>query len=297
MRYDGVNPSIDFPCQPNPPTTEEIHRAMRARRWQGTDTSKGALDILFGAGDVEQFNFGPLSLDTLREVQKEALEFMEFGCLSLPYPICVFRCSVQFDNRTVGFHIFAVSRSEDTGRTAIISTVHSAEETLTFRCDHTFKTVLRPAGRGTEVFIPKAELQYWEPAIGKIAAYDDIDNSNGAIITEGALILTGLLMILNTRGVLKERSAPPAKPNKVRAARGVPLIPYTTKVYTTVYNQAVRKGAQGTHASPRPHRRRAHIRHYPKTEKHEAYIKPIEAMLVNWDGKPLVARAEYQVKT
>jgi hypothetical protein len=105
----------------------------------------------------------------------------------------------------------------------------------------------------------------------------------------------GLIMILNTKGVLKERTAPPAKPNKVRAARGVPLIPYTTKVYTTVYNQSVEKGPVGTHASPRPHRRRAHIRHYPKTERHEAYTKPIAAMLVNWNGEPLPARAEYEV--
>ena len=91
-------------------------------------------------------------------------------------------------------------------------------------------------------------------------------------------------------------SAPPAKPNKARAAKGRPLLPYTTRVYTAVYNKAVEAGPVGTHASPRPHIRRAHIRHYPKTEKHEAYVLPIAAMLVNFDGRPLEARKEYVVK-
>jgi hypothetical protein len=38
------------------------------------------------------------------------------------------------------------------------------------------------------------------------------------------------------------------------------------------------------------------VRHYPKTDKHEAYIRPVAAMLVNWDGQPLPDRAEYEVK-
>jgi hypothetical protein len=284
------------------PTTEDIHTAMKRGRWMGSDAVKGALGVLFEMKHVEQFNFGPLSLDTIREAQKEAMEFIEFGCFSLPYPECVFRCSVAFDNRTVGFHMFNVLRDAgklgDNGeRIATICTIHSDTEVLSFRADNTLEVVVHGSrGKGVTIVVPEIELKFWEPHIGPIKTRGFVEDSNGAIITEGALITMGLTMILNTKGVLKERTAPPAKPNKVRAARGVPLLPYTTKVYTSVYNQAVRSGPVGTHASPRPHRRRAHVRHYPKTEKRDAYVLPIAAMLVNWDGQPLPDRAEYTVK-
>lgn len=285
----------DFPTLPNAPTTESIFEAMKNGTWRGTGQVEGALKVLFEAKHIEQFNFGPIKLDTLRELQKEAIEFIEYGCLSLPYPECVFRCSVEFANRTVGFHIFAVERFEDRHEVAVLGTIHSKDFTLTLRCNHLMKVSVRPEGKAVELNIPSAELRYWEPRIGGITRGPYLEG-NGEIISEAALILMGLIMILNTKGVLKERTAPPAKPNKVRAARGTPLIAYTTRVYTAVYNEAVKAGPQGTHASPRPHRRRAHIRHYPKTDKHDAYIKHVDAMLVNWNGEPLEARAEYKVK-
>lgn len=292
----------EFAALPTAPTTQDIHRAMKEKRWFGSAACKGALEVLFEMNHIEQFNFGPLSLDTIREAQAEAMEFIEFGCFTLPYPECVMRCSVAFDNRTVGFHMFNVNREpgklgNDEERLATVTTIMSDKEVLTFRADNTLKLMETPnKGKGVTIVVPKMERAYWEPRIGKVATRGCVEDSNGATITEGAMITMGLIMILNTKGVLKERTAPPAKPNKVRAARGVPLLPYTTKVYTSVYNQAVKSGPVGTHASPRPHRRRAHVRHYPKTEKREAYVLPIAAMLVNWNGEPLPDRAEYEVK-
>lgn len=303
MKFDHDKPSLglggsEFASLTAAPSTEDIHRAMKDGRWVGSEKCKGALGVLFKSRHIEQFNFGPLSLDTIREAQKEAIEFIEFGCLSLPYPECVFRCSVAFDNRSVGFHLFAVEHSKDDKTIATLATIHSDKETLTFRSNNPLLVKDVPdLGKGMEIGIPSAEIKFWEPHIGNIARAGFVEDGNGAILTEGTLILMGLVMILNTKGVLKERTAPPAKPNKVRAARGVPLLPYTTKVYTQVYNQAVKSGPAGTHASPRPHRRRAHVRHYPKTEKHEAYARAVAAMLVNWDGQPLADRAEYEVKS
>lgn len=287
----------DFPTIATPISTEEIYQAMKTGKWRGTEQVKGALQVLFEAKHIEQFNFGPLKLSALRELQKEAIEFIEYGCFALPYPECVFRCSVEFDNRTVGFHVFAVQRSnsKDDSEVAVMGTIHSKDYALTFRCNHLMRVSIRPEGKAIELKIPGEEMRYWEPRIGGIVRGPYLEG-NGEIISEASLIMMGMVMVLNTKGVLKERSAPPEKPNKVRAARGVPLLPYTTRVYTAVYNEAMRKGPKGTHASPRPHRRRAHIRHYPKTDKHEAYIKQVDAMLVNWDGQPLEPRAEYKVK-
>lgn len=298
MTEDVFSRGGEFETISAAPTTEEIHQAMKLGKWRGTEPVKGALQVLFEMQHVEQFNFGPLSLDTIREAQTEAVEFIEYGALTLPYEECVFRCSVQFDNRTVGFHIFSVLKKWDDGRQRIASlgSIHSEQHMLTFRSDNMMRVEeIKGKGRGIVSSIPKMEIAYWEPMIGTIGDGTFL-TGNGEIIGEASLLMMGMVMILNTKGVLKERTAPPAKPNKVRAARGVPLLPYTTRVYTSVYNAAVRAGPAGTHSSPRPHRRRAHIRHYPKTEKHEAYTLPIAAMLVNWDGKPLPDRAEYVVK-
>lgn len=294
--FKTKNSVTEFDSQPTAPTTEGIHAAMRAGRWAGSVTTRGALEVLFKSKHIEQFNFGPLSLDTIHEAQREAMDFIEYGCLELPYPECVFRCSVGFDNRTVGFHVFCV-KAIGSNRTAVIASVASNDEVCSFRSDNTLTVENTKHGRGVPIMIPKAEVAYWEPHIGPLPSDGFLENTNAAPLSEGPLLMMGLTMILNTRGVLKERTAPPAKPNKVRAARGAPLIPYTTKVYTGVYNAAVRNpGEKGSHASPRPHRRRAHIRHYPKTDKHEAYIKPVAAMLINWDGQPLPERAEYEIK-
>lgn len=295
-RCSGL-PTGEFETLSSAPTTEDIFKAMKLGKWRGMESTKGALQTLFEMQHVEQFNFGPLSLDTIREAQIEAVDFIEYGCMAMPFPEVVFRCSVEFDNRTVGFHIFAVHKDLGGGeqRIAALGTIHSLDYTLTFRSDNMFQIEYMNGQRGIGLKVPNGELDYWEPMIGEIDRGVML-KGNGEIITEASLIMMGLVMILNTKGVLKERSAPPVKPNKVRAARGLPLLPYTTRVYTSVYNKAVAKGEPGTHASPRPHRRRAHIRHYPKTEKHEAYIKPVAAMLVNWDGKPLPERSEYLVK-
>ena len=298
MKLDNLASQLkqEFPALAAAPTTEGIFKALKAGKWRGSEPVKGALECLFKLEHVEQFNFGPLSLDTIHEAQAEALDFVEHECISLPYPECVFRCSVQFDNRTVGFHIFSIQRDSSGTEKRIVSlgTIHSPDHVLTFRSDNMMKVLHRGDKQGIAVSIPNNELDHWEPMLGEING--PLLESSVGIVGEASTIMMGLIMILNTKGVLKERTAPAAKPNKVRAARGLPLLPYTTRVYTSVYNRAVEKGAQGTHASPRPHRRRAHIRHIAKTERHEAYMVPIDAMLINWDGKPLQARKEYVVK-
>lgn len=283
----------EFPTLPIPATTDSIVDAIKQGRWRGSKASLDAIRILTKMHSVEQFNFGKLQLNALREVQKEALDFIEYGCFALPFPECVYRCAVEFDNKPVGFHIYAVQSNTDKS-IACLGTIHSLNHVLTFRSDHKCRIEYRGNERAVEIRVPQKEIAFWEPYIGPVEQ-DLMVKGNAEILTEGSLIMMGLTMVLNTKGVLKERVAPPEKPNKVRAKQGRPLLPYVTRVYTSVYNDAIREGTPGTHASPRPHRRRAHVRHIPARNNHPAYVVPIEAMLVNWDGAPLEARKEYKV--
>lgn len=286
---------VEFETLPMAASNDDIHKLMKQGRWRGTPSTKSALELSFSAAHIEQFNFGKLSLQTIRDAQAEALDFIEFGCMALPYDHCIYRCSIEFDNQTVGFHLFNVATPKDGGRIVTINTLHNKNEAFSFRSDNTLKVGHKPfLGRGLEIKIPKDDIAYWEHIIGPINSDVVWNEGNGSIITEGCTICMGLTMILNTKGIRKERSEPSDKPNKARMKKGLPLLPRVTRIYTDVYNRAVAPGT-GTHASPRPHRRRAHVRHYPATDFRAAYVKPIAAMLVNWDGKPLPERNEYEV--
>lgn len=282
-----------------PATLDDIATALKNKNAYGSNESlsilhqlvKGEIKYKSQPMGLEQFNFGPLDLDEVRAAQLDAIDFITNKCFTMPYQHTLYRCALKYDNATIGQTILTAEYAERDGPHLGVTRIVRATDGRVFAtsCINSMVTQLNQEGMCVQMQIPQFELEYWNRLLPN-------QKETEWQCTEGALISMGLTMILNTKGVLKERSAPPAKPNKTRAAQGRPLLPYTTRVYTAVYNQAVQSGVPGTHASPRPHIRRAHVRHYPKTERHEAYVLPIAAMLVNWDGKPLQPRQEYIVK-
>lgn len=276
-----------------PPTIDDLHDALRTNNIIAAETTKKACGLFLLDPECQQFNFGPLTLDVVHQAQQDGIQFIRHKHFVTPHRSCIYRTTIKYDNADVGVMLlaFADGSGPVPDEIANIRIIKTRDGMLfAMRSNNTMNVQLQQKGDAVEFHIPNEEVAYWRARLG--------DDQGGLewLLTEGGLIQMGLTMILNTKGVLKERSAPPAKPNKARAAKGRPLLPYTTRVYTAVYNKAVEAGPAGTHASPRPHIRRAHIRHYPKTEKHEAYVKPVAAMLVNFDGRPLEARKEYVIK-
>jgi len=278
---------------PAPPTIDDIADALKSGKLYASPQITAALKVVVRMGDRELFNFGPLTLDTVREAQREAIDFVSHGHFVMPYPVCMYRSSIKYDNADVGSTLITVTgNSKELAPTggegvAVIRVIKASGVLFAMHCIATEKTQLQKDGLAIQIEIRDHEINYWDEYLA------DKDEMQWQL-TEGALCMLGMTMILNTKGVLKERSPPPVKPNKIRAKQGRPLLSYVTRVYTNVYNQSVAPGT-GTHASPRPHRRRAHVRHYAATETREAYNLPIAAMLVNWDGRPLEARKEYRV--
>jgi len=97
-------------------------------------------------------------------------------------------------------------------------------------------------------------------------------------------LMTGL-MILNTLNVLRETVPAPAKLNKHRRASGKPEIPPYERVNAAPYVTALTaRGREksdpqgGTHGTPLPHVRRAHLRTLPTGQ-----MKLIHETLVNVD--------------
>ncbi len=106
-------------------------------------------------------------------------------------------------------------------------------------------------------------------------------------------------MILNTKGVPQKTVEPDVKLNKARVKNGKnPLLPYIavdTETYITALRETERMESEGggTHRSPRPHLRRAHLRHLQS-----GVIIPIQAMIVNGSADvKLAMREKYIVKS
>lgn len=290
---------IDFAALRVAPTLDDIAKALKNKKLVALpNVIEACQDVVKMSGELEQFNFGKLTSEVLDEAHKESFDFIEHGCFQLPYKICFYRYTLIHDGIEIGGALLNVG-GDDNAAIDTVMFIHNGEYITAMNSRNGMKVQGEGDARAIQVGVAEKEIEFWQERI-VCGAVDRASKPSGLPtkenLAEGSINVMGLTMILNTRGVRKERLAPPAKPNKARERKGLPLLPYTTRVYTDVYMKAAAPGPKGTHASPRPHRRRAHVRHYPKTDKHEAYIKPVAAMLVNWDGQPL-QRGAYEVPT
>ena len=297
---DGVlEKKVAFDPNRTPPTLDDIYDFTgRGRVMASANVKKLFKSVVTPAFDfhkhIEQFNFGTLTRQAIADAQKEAIEFIAAGLFSVPYPINFYRCTVDFEDGMgpIGMSILLVDGcTEEHGHhNASVLFTSDGRWLTAMHSINCMNTRLGPLGAEVEVQVPRKEFDFWEEHVST----GDGDKPTISDIADGSLIAMGLTMILNTKGVRKDRREPPEKPNRARARVGKPLLPWVTRVYTDVYNRAIAPG-EGSHSSPRPHRRRAHVRRIPARHGHEAYSVPIPAMLVNWDGKPL-ERGQYEVK-
>lgn len=100
----------------------------------------------------------------------------------------------------------------------------------------------------------------------------DVDSAAAANVLDPVMVA---LAILNTKNVRSETITAPDKLAKARARSGKPVIPPYRKIHSEPYVTAIMSRQErtaridhgGTHASPAPHIRRGHIRHYSSGER------------------------------
>lgn len=117
--------------------------------------------------------------------------------------------------------------------------------------------------------------------------------------TEGRMMIgsvmdgiVGLSMMLQTRNIKIRTEVPSPKLNKKRVESGKTPLPTVTHVNASHYFEAMKNTAQkGTHASPVPHLRRGHVRHYENG--HTIWIKDT---IVNARSVSELQRDHYEVK-
>lgn len=305
------------------PTIDEIAEALRDGSLVASETVTRTLREFVKLPDVEQFNFGKLTFPAIGTAAEEAVEFVQYGVFQLPYPVCYYRTQLLFEKlglsgeetpngKVVGasYLVLPAKPEENYGDGVHVISLCKSEGLLTaVHCVNKLRIIeptaielimadRNPGDLKCECVVRSSEIEFWRERLKASSKPGfDPEGNDGAFFTDSAQHIMGLTMIINTKGVPKERTAPPRKPNKARAAKGLPLLPYTTRVSTAMYMAAERSEGHGTHASPRPHRRRAHVRTYRNDDGSIKKVMPIAAMLVNWDGGALLKREAYNIAT
>lgn len=305
------------------PTIDEIAEALRTKTLVASKNVTDALAGFVKLSDVEQFNFGKLTFAAIGSAAREACEFVQYGVFQLPYEYCFYRTQLSFEKlglsdeetpngKVVGasYLVLPAKPEENYGDGVHVISLCKSEGLLTaVHCVNKLRIIeptaielsmadRNPGDLKCECVVRSSEIEFWRERLKASSKPGfDPEGNDGAFFTDSAQHIMGLTMIINTKGVPKERTEPPRKPNKARAAKGLPLLPYTTRVSTAMYMAAERSEGHGTHASPRPHRRRAHVRTYRNDDGSIHHVTPIAAMLVNWDGGPLLKREAYNVST
>jgi hypothetical protein len=306
--------AFDFNELKEPPTLDDILVALKKNTFVASDGVLEAMKYIFESSKslgIEQFNFGELAFSAIKAAEREAFDFIEHGHFTMPYPVCFYRTRIRYDleredqkllgGNIVGSSILTtMAPANEHGMAAVLFlhsrdrmiAIHSINRLTVTRALHVYQSVqdIDPKDpRAIQLELPPGEHKFWASRVRTNGGLPTVSD-----LSEGSMMAMGLTMILGTKGVSKQRVEPPAKPNAARIKAGKLPLPYVTYVRTDLYNRAAAPGT-GTHASPRPHIRRAHIRHYAPTEFRPAFTKPIAAMLVNWDGQPLDERKEYRV--
>jgi len=226
-------------------------------------------------GEAEWFDFGEIDEKRLGDTWNDAMPFAKAGLVALPFPICVFRFRLKTAKGALDVLLLCADVDVDrpllataTGATISVSTFFVGSTMVPYLSD--FFTLC-----GTHVH-----------------SLDPKDKAAGS----AAHAFLFLWLVLNTKNLDHRVFEPPDKLNKARAKNHKSPLRRVTYIDSSKYGRALdetraMERVPGTHASPRMHLRRAHLRHLK-----DGRILSIHATIVNAHMDPVV-RAKYLVRT
>lgn len=245
----------------SPPTFKEVNSIIR-------DVDAKAHSFFFSNQICQQYDFGMVDKFVIEAGWDNAKVFAHAEALTAPAQLGFFRLSVTNDGDILPFAFLyrsEVNKGYVDRVLGVIRNINTGD--------------LSPCG-----------IYSFDLNRGILNCLRERDPMITKFVSWAFPACMGLLL---TKGVRKISTSPSAKQNAARAKAGKPLLPYITTVDLTAYRQATEPQG-GTHASPRPHLRRAHVRRIANDNGDK--LIPVAAALVNWDGSPLM-RTEYQVRT
>jgi len=255
LPFEGVRRVICDLAETGLPDQMIEHMRQRAASVPGLVAETRINDILtFVAAGIERaarnavrygliFNLGRVDSTSVSELHDQSFQFSDSG--KLPHPAPGYAFTLDWDTWTQFYVVAPLTElrgyvAAELGATKIGSLLLSA-------------AIVREnieAGRG--LCVPVYRLD--------------------STIHDISMPVAAFRMLLSTRGVPVKRNAAPEKLNKARAKLGRSPIPGYWSVDATRYATALRETRRmehedhgGTHASPRPHLRRGHVRRLSET--------------------------------
>lgn len=235
-----------------------------------------ALAVNNGPWDaVEWFDFGDPSQDVFDNQIEPLKEILRNNLFFMPYEKCFFRISMENKHHT---------------RTQILICIQKTHKENVYLCV-LFTLLVDKKNNFFARVVDFFTLAANEKGV-QIGKYNEEDTEDA-----GARLVLFLWMILNTRNIPKTVERRDKHEDRKREQKGLPRIGGITHIGTRAYETALRETQAmertGTHASPRPHLRRGHIRTYEDGKKIW-----VHATIVNGsDQAKIVAREKYAVRT
>ncbi len=225
---------------------EPVRGVTREHRLSAADIIEQAAKFDFGRLVLEKIEEGKYKIP---EFTADELEFWTEGLIPLPYPCCWYECIIG-ETRS-GF----IAIEEDGNVYAERFDIMKANGQDSLLEDGIIIEIPRQARIGTDIY---GSLR----VLGNISLVDGASPETLAATNwqaHGPLIMYMTLM-LNSRTTEKRSEQAPAKLNKKRMLHG--KAPLDSHTVVSIVPQRFRQveGQGGTHASPRLHWRRSHVR-------------------------------------
>lgn len=260
------------------------------------------------ATSSEYFTFGRIDESEVTRLGSERLRVMYHVGVRYPYKHCVFHALVLSKSQGRYVNMFQIVLDLTRGE--------ELKAGINFRALIAEFACMESKGDGRALFAPTVMVEVEDKmedhtdfdklSLKVVVLFQNVryeDNVEGEVKGErqARMVLVAnayMNMLLHTKGLKVERIQPAEKLNKARVRNGKRLLlPYTV-VHTERFQSAVRETErmelEGKRASPKPHLRRGHPRHY----KRDGKVIWVHDTIINCrDHNDFLAmREEYRVK-
>lgn len=210
---------------------------------------------------AETFEFKTVSFENLRDEAMTGLEFYANGFFVEPFEDFVFNANIQFKEAFDRLTIIGTTNPHTIRNIFDLNDHPNADEYFMVIINILDTVIEGNISIVLSVIAVKPQpLEDHEPAMTYI--YTGDRDSDHDLIDPGLFL--GLWSILNTKGVELKRRGPSREQHAALLAKGItsarPITYVGVKKYLEAKEEAARMAVKGTHASPRPHLRRGHIR-------------------------------------
>jgi len=274
----------------------ELLNKIRLAKENGQVTPTQARDFAFTATviallirdkDIPSFYFNHDDFDDDNNLMNTGTEFFKEGIMDIPFDKCIYvlKNFVKEDDGSLDDGAILIFKYDDEFKERFLEACHhfryQMDRSLVDNHKYIFVELDKVSGACTPcpyfVFINFDKDNFMN--IMALPGFEDPRLPNKAGVASGSL--SSATMLLNTKYASKNSTTISSKLNNRRLKNNKPLLHNYTTIRLSTSDRASSCG-DGSHASPKPHWRRGHVRRYQNGK-----VSAISPCLVNWSGEEI----------